>query len=555
MIFRSLWIGFIVLLVAPRASSQTDLDLLPRRPEVVVRESKDGTLRFTVRGRDCVVADYLAAVAERAQAIQFDARADISGDESASSEDLTPKSSFSIVSDKAAERAIRSTLATVELYDRRAEQIVELLAAVAGVDFDVDAESQEFRLVGAARSGSRPLLRNAVEQFYKMALARQGDDETNARCLRGLADVLRESGDNAGAYAAYEQLITEHPTSSHSNDVELLLADCYIDLEQNARANQLLRSFLAKCTNPQRAELALRRLLGLLVDQERFHEIVTLHEAFERIGLLQGETLSAMADAAAIMLEESDADVVAFLLGCFRQRPEEHAMLGPVLGLAFQKIGDDESARIVLKRTSESIGSALDSTSALLAYGEISRRAGHQQAALLFAQRAVRSSQENPILLRRAHLLLADIYDALGVAPRVYRHLWEAEQLAEEGEAGRLALRAAEFAMERGEPEHARLLFQSAAHYSSVMVDAELGVARAFLLAGEDERALDHLREMLAVEPAGGQRERIEQLVAECRAKGGYYEDALEVIEGRADLSTDLSAGANDESPQAGDQP
>lgn len=526
--------------------AQSDIDLLPRRPEVVVRESKDGSLRFTVRGRDCVVADYLAAIAERAQAIQGEILVR-DQDEGEGESEETPSSTgigFSIVSDKSAERAIRSTLATVELFDRRAEQIIELLAAASGVDFDVDSENQQFRLIGATPKSNRPLLRNAIEQFYKMALARQGDDETNARSLRGLADVLRSSGDHAGAYAAYEQLLNEHPASSHSKDVELLLADCYMDLEQNARANQLLRSFLAKNTDPQRAELALRRLLGLLVDQKRFHEIVTLHEAFERVGLLQGETLAALADAAAIMLEESDTDVVSFLLGCFRQRPNEHAMLGPVLALAFAKNGDEESSRIVLKRISESIGSALDSTSALLAYGEISRRAGHHQAALLFAQRAVRAASENTVLRRRAHLLLADIYDALGVAPRVYRHLWEAEQLADEHDAGRLALRAAEFAMERGEPEHARLLFQSAAHYPKVTLDAELGVARAFLLAGDDERALDHLRAILEVETGSAERERIHRLVAECRSRTEDFAGALEALEGRPF-----------EEPEAEDQP
>lgn len=539
MIGRLAVFAVAVAALASPASAQTDVDLLPRRPEVVVRQAKDGSLRFTVRGRDCVVADYLAAIAERAQAIQADLHSSDAGDGEDGSdaadggEAPASPTGFSIVSDKGAERAIRSTLATVELFDRRPEQVIELLAAVSGVDFDVDAENQQFRLVGATHSGSRPLLRNAIEQFYKMALARQGDDETNARCLRGLADVLRASGDHAGAYAAYEQLLAEHPASSHSKDAELLLADCYMDLEQNARANQLLRSFLAKNSDPKRAELALRRLLRLLVDQKRFHEIVTLHEAFERVGLLQGETLASLADAAAVMLEESDADVVTFLLGCFRQRPNEHAMLGPVLALAFAKKGDEESSRIILKKTSESIGSALDSTSALLAYGEISRRAGHHQAALLFAQRAVRAAQDNVVLLRRAHLLLADIYDALGVAPRVYHHLWEAEQLAEEHDAGRLALRAAEFAMERGEPEHARLLFQSAAHYPKVMLDAELGVARAFLLAGEDQRALDHLKAILEVETGAAERERIARLVAECKTKVEDYDGALDAIEGR----------------------
>jgi tetratricopeptide (TPR) repeat protein len=519
------------------AAAQTDLDLLPRRPEVVAREHKDGSIRFTVRGRDCAVADFLAALAERGRDL-VDARnaiAAASGTQVVGLDGEVKQQSFSIVADPVADRAIRATLATVELYDRRAEQIVELLAAVSGVDFDVDSDSNRFRLVGPTARDSRPLLRTAVEQFYKMALARQGDDETRARSLRGLADVLRDAGDAAGSYAAYEQLLAEHSTSTHATDAELLLADCYMELDQNERANRLLRSFLAKCADPQRAELALRRLLDLLLEQKRFPEIVTLHEAFERIGLLAPETLASLADAGAVMLEESDADVVTFLLGSFRARPNEHAMLGPILGLAFSKRGDDESSRIVLEHTAKSIKSALDSTAALLAYSEISQRGGRYSAALVFAQRAVLAAEDNPVLRRRAHLLLADVYEALGVASRVYHHLWEAEQLSDSADAGRLALRAAEYALLRGETEHARLLFQSAIHYDGVLIDAQLGVARALRAAGDDVRALEHLRAMLVAEQGGDDRARIELALAESLAASGEFDRALAIVEGKPD--------------------
>jgi tetratricopeptide (TPR) repeat protein len=492
-------------LFASDAAAQTAVDLLPRRPEVVVREAVDGTPRFTVRGRDCAIEDILAVLRERGR--------------------------LEIVRDDAAEKPLRSTLATVELYERRPDQIVELLAAAAGVDVDIDAESGRFKLLGPSLTSGRPRLRVSLEQFYRMSLSRQADAETAARSLRGLADVLRKAGDFASAYAAYEQLLADHQGSPFAVDSELLLADCYIQLEHVSRANDLLRGFLSRCSDPKRAELALRRLLSLLLAQRRYDEVVTLHEAFERIGKLSPETLTALSDAAAVMLEESDADVTLLLRESFRRHPVDHAMLGPVLGLAFARRGEHEASRKVLEKTAESMGTALDSTAALLAYGELSRRAGQLDAALLLGHRAVAVAKDNPILERRAHLLLADVFEALGVASRTYHHLWLAEQLSSAEDAPRLALRAADLALAHNEPEHARLLFQSAAQYSGAGFEARLGVARALLAADDPRRALDAL-ENLAAETAGDpERRRIELLASECFVASGRLDLAIQVIE------------------------
>lgn len=493
----------------PDALAQSGVELLPRRPEVTARESKDGTLRISVRGRDCSARDFLSAIGER--------------------------SGIEVLADAVAEKPLKDTLLTVELYERRPESIIELIAASAGVDLATEAEGRRFKLLGDDGSGVRPMLKSSIEQFYKMALARQGDDETNARSLRGLADVLRSAGDFAGAYAAYEQLLETHANSEFAADSELLLADCYMQLDQNARANELLRSFLSKCSDNARAELALRRLVTLLLEQRRYHEIVTLHEALERLGILRPETLSVLADAAAVMLEESDADASTFLLGLFREHPTEHAMLGPVLGLALSKKGAHEAAEKVLRRAGESLGKEIDSTAALLAYGELSRRAGSLRAALLFGHRAVLAAADNPILKRRAHLLLADLYESLGVTQRAYHHLWEAEQLSSPMDAPKLALRSAELALAENEPEHARLLFQSAAQYENSQLDGDLGVVRSLLAAKDTKRALSRLSEIAGLPLGGADRRRIELLAVDCFVAAGRIDDALAALEGKLD--------------------
>ena len=56
----------VMLSATGPAVAQDGVELLPHRPEVTARESKDGTLRISVRGRDCSARDFLSAIAERA---------------------------------------------------------------------------------------------------------------------------------------------------------------------------------------------------------------------------------------------------------------------------------------------------------------------------------------------------------------------------------------------------------------------------------------------------------------------------------------------------------
>lgn len=500
------------LALAARASAQDAGALLPARVEVRLSTdgsaegSGDGEPRFSVRGRDCSVAEFLTAMGKTGV--------------------------YVIKADPAADTALVSTLVTIDLHDRRADSIIELVAAAA--DVDVERVANAFQISGRpAANGPRPLLHKSAEQFYRLALLHNGDELTTSRALRGLAEVQRLAGDYASAYAAYEQLISQHGQSPAAKDAELLLADCYVALGDDARANQLLRAYLNKCFDSKVCEQALRRLLSLLLAKERFDDILSLREAFARLDELEPATVEKLAEAATVLVErDRPKDAVRLINPLWAARPRQCAVLGPVLALAVFRQGDKDDAAKILMRCADELDPGCDSAPALLAFAELARAAGHAPASVLFAKRAVTHSDAHPVTRLRAHLLLSDVFGSLGVADRARYHMRAAEELSAPDEASALALRAADTALVEKEPEHARLLFQAAADYESAGVDATLGVAKSLLADDLPERAIDVLRKLWSQEISDADRDRALLLAVDCLDHQKEFDQARRLLAG-----------------------
>lgn len=500
--------ALLLLGLAAPALAQDGERLLPSRPEVKAHEQTDGEVLYSIRGRDATAADFLGLIVAEGR--------------------------LAVVVDPLAEVPLRSTVLTIDLHEKRADFVIELIAAAAGVDMEQDLHV--FRLMGPPRPGSglvRTGQKTGAEKFYQMALTRQRDANVAAVALRGLAELHRRSGDFASAYAVYETLLSRYGTQPAAAGSELRLADCYMAVGDDVRAGQLLRSFLDRCTAAATCEGALRRLLVLLLENKRFAEIESLREGFLRLEALSPDTLARLSDAASAMIEDGKPQAAVLLLhDLWLKDFRANAVLGPTLALALVMQKDLTAAAVILRLSTRILAEDERSASALMAFAEIARQAGQVPEAAVLATSALRAEDAGPAVKLRANLLLSSIYSRLGLTLRARRHMYEAEQLSGPEEAGALALESAEMAIDDGEPERARLLFQEALQYPVVRVEAEFGIARSWYAAGEPERALDVLRSLAVELEDDKQRAELASLAIDCFTAGKDFAAARRVLNG-----------------------
>ncbi|MFH0945510.1 MAG: tetratricopeptide repeat protein [Planctomycetota bacterium] len=495
--------------------------LLPAQTEVSIKKQAGDTELYTLRGRDTRASEVLTMMVE-------------AGD-------------VTVIVDSLAERLLRTTIVTVDLYERRAGYVIDLIAAAAGLD--VIREVEVFRLMGPPMPGSgevREAQRLAAEKFYNIALLSQRDEKVTAIALRGLAELHRRSGDFDSAFGVYETLLSRFPESKPARDTEVLLADCYREIGDGVRATQLLRSFLNKQLVPHLRDAALRRLLGLLIETGSFRDIADLREGFLKLPAISPKSLSRLSDAAMAMVEAGDPEATVLLLSdIWRRDPEAHAVLGPVLalGLMTQKVADPEAASKVLALSSRFIEGGQFSATAYMAWAEVARKTGRTAETLIFATTAMRSKDAGPAVLLQANLLLGELYRSLGLTLRARRHFYEAEQLSSVEEAAALALESARMALEEEEPERARLLYQATSDVELVRRESELGIARALLAAGDAERARTALTLMSEEQFPERYRKPLTMLAVDCLEALGEFESARKVLNG------DLAALRRDQKP------
>ncbi len=506
--------------LAPPAWAQDQERLLPARAEVHAAPQVDGETLFSMRGRDCPAAEFLALLVGTGQA--------------------------AVIVDPLAEVPLKTTIVTLDLHERRAEYVIELIAAAAGVDVERDLDV--YRLMGPPRPGAprvRTGLRWSAEKFYNMALLRQRNAAVTALAIRGLAELQRTSGDFKSAFASYETLLARFPSSEAARGCELLLADCYMAVGDRVRAAQLLRAFLDQCTDNGVRDRALRQLLGLLMEQSSLREIEDLREAFRQLEAISPETLERLAGAASLLIEAGRAEAaVALLHDVWLRDPQAHAVLAPVLALALvlQARPDPLAAAGILRSAAGLFADQATppAATALMAYAELERRAGRTAAAIVLASAALAAADAGPAVRLRAHLALGGIFHDLGLTLRARHHYYEAELLSSPEDAARLALRSAEMALEDGEPERARLLFQESLQHEGIRHQAQLGIARALLAAGEPQRArlvLAHLAEEGVPE---GAEKQLALLGVDCLEALGDYASARRLLNGERGV---LNAG------------
>ena len=495
--------------------------LLPAKTEVSIKRQVGGTELYTLRGRDTRASEVLTMMVE-------------AGD-------------VTVIVDSLAEKLLRTTIITVDLYERRAGYVIDLIAAAAGVD--VIREVDLFRLMGPPMPGTgeiREAQRLAAEKFYNIALLSQREENVTAISLRGLAELHRRSGDFDSAFGVYETLLSRYPDAVPARNTEILLADCYREIGDGVRATQLLRSFLNKPLVPHLRDAALRRLLGLLIETGSFRDIADLREGFLKLPVISPSSLARLSDAAMAMVEAGDPEAAVLLLAdIWRRDPEAHAVLGPVfaLGLMTQKVSDSEAAAQVLALSRNFLEEGQFSATAFMAYAEVARKANHTPEALIFASIAMRSPDAGPTVLLQANLLLGELYRSLGLTLRARRHFYEAEQLSSVEEAAALALESARMALEEDEPERARLLYQATSDVELVRHEAELGIAQALLAAGDAERARTALIRMSEEQYPERYRMPLTLLAVDCLDALGEYESARKVLNG------DLAALQKDKQP------
>ncbi len=485
--------------------------LIPSQPEVVHHPRQDGEVVLTVRARDVDVK----AILERIAALNV----------------------VTIAVERSAEPILQTTVVTIDLHERDVELIVDLLVAAAGVDLSVDRGT--YRVVAPPLPGeTRPRVheRFLAERFYNRALTWRSAGEVSAQALRGIAELGRQSKDPIAATTAYETLLTRFPTSEAAQGAELLLADQFAELGDWDRARRVLHSFLDRCPVESMREQALRRLLVLLLARERFREIEDLRDPLLKLKTIEEPTLAAIGEAALAMVETGNAEsAIRFVNEIWRAAPIGRSALGPVLAWAMieQRNPDHESASRILDHSLRAIEIDHQSPMALIAFAQLAQRLGRSTESLLFATAAVRHADARTTVRRRGFQVLADVYARIGLDRRARRNLFEAEQLCDDDEAARLALRSAELALEAGEPEQARLLFQENLRFESVRVDAEMGIARALLSAGEPTRALSVVRRLFedAELPARVEDPLIE-LGADCLEEMREFERARRLLFG-----------------------
>lgn len=496
--------------------------LLPSRTEVTTRKGSDGTILYTLRGRDARASEVLTLMVDV-------------GD-------------IEVIVDALAEKLLRTTIVTVDLFERKANYVVELIAAAAGVDAIQDPGI--FRLIGPPMPGSgevRGSQRVVAERLYNVALLSQRDARVTAIALRGLAELYRRSGDFSSAFAAYETLLARFPRSEPARDTEILLADCYKEVGDPVRATRLLRSFLSKELDPAVRDAGLRRLLTLLIESESYRDIEDLRDGFLKLETISPNTLGRLAEAAMAMIERGDPESAVLLLNeLYCRDPEQHAVLGPVLalGMIIQKQPDAAAASRILSLSTAHLTQGAESSTALMALAEVARTVDRGPEALLFATSAMRNDGASPAVQLRANLLLGELYRDLGLTLRARRHFFEAEQLSDEQAAAALALRSAEMAIEEGEPERARLLYQATSDIEIARHEAEMGIARALLEAGDPKRARTVLIRLVRDGYPQRHRERMLHLAVDCLEDLGEYASARQLLSG--DLgSLDERAGSN----------
>ncbi|MBI4880495.1 MAG: tetratricopeptide repeat protein [Planctomycetes bacterium] len=521
---RICWLALACALHALPAAAGDQERLLPARPEAHAAPQVDGESLFTVRGRDCPASEFLALLVGTGEA--------------------------AVIVDPLAEVPLKTTILTLDLHERRAEYIIELIAAASGVDVERDLDV--YRVMGPPRPGAprvRAGLRWSAERFYNMALLRQRDAAVTALTIRGLAELQRRSGDVKSAFASYETLLSRFPSAEAARDCELLLADCYMAVGDRVRAAQLLRAFLGKCGDSGVRDRALRRLLGLLIEESSLREIEDLREAFKKLDVISPETLERLADAASLLIEAGRAEAAVTLLhDLWLRDPQGNAVLAPVLALALvaQARPDPMSAATILRSSAGLFaeGAGPPAASALMAFAELELRAGRAAAGILLAGAALAAPDAGPAVRLRANLALGDAFQDLGLTLRARRHFYEAEQLGSPEEAAQLALRSAHMALEDGEPERARLLFQESLQHESVRHQAKMGIARALLAAGEPERARLVLARLAADGLPPGAREEVALLGVECLEALGDYQGARRLLNGESG-----ALGAAEEKP------
>ncbi len=509
-------VALVALACAGPASAGEDAGEPPRGDaRVESHQVEGGGVRVSVTGRNLTATQYLAKLADLPN--------------------------VQIVVDGPAEVPLKTTVLTVDLRDREVDYVVELLGAAAGVDVVPQGSLDTFRLEGPTLSLAgtrRDPLRRAAVRFFEMALVRQRDAEVASSALRGLADLHRSAGEFTEAYTVYETLLSRYPDSIHSSDAELHLADCLAEVGDAYRANRVLRAFLDRCDDEETRERALARLLELLLDANRFTDIEDLRSLLLETPTLAERTVHMAADAATGMIEVGRPEAaVLFLEELFTAAPTERAALGPPLALALILLDDEEKAEQVLAISAAHIRSIVESSTACMAFAELARREGRNVESFVFAVVALRDEEAGRSVLLRANVLLAELYHDLGLIGRARAHGQEAAAVSPTADAGEFALEAAQLALDEGQPELARLLFQEALKHRGAEFDAEYGVARSLLEVGDADRARRILGRMAANESLPVElRERAALLEIECLEELGRFDEALDVL---ASLSPD----------------
>lgn len=495
------------LLLALTAPSPEEGGPLPSEPEVRQVDGQSGDLLFDVRGRDAPASKFLALLDEH------------------------PKLRVEI--EPGAALPLRTTRLTVDLRAREPDWIVDLIGAATGVEVRPLDPGRSFRMLAPPPPDMprpREELRRAAVRFYELALLRQRDAATAALALRGLGDLHRVSGDYVQAYTAYETLLSRFAHSPAAANAELLLAECFARIGDGLRARKVLTSYLDRTRDPTLRELALRRLLALLLDEGRFLDIEALRDPLARLPRLGPETLDLLAEAGSRLLRSGEPEAAVLLLEeLWRKDPKGHAALGPVLGRALLARGDGAEASRVLSASVRALEGVLDKPSSLMSLALLAEEAGEPATALLLARRVLGLEGADGSDRIEAHALLARLYQAFGLHVRARAHLQAVESLGAREEAARLVLRSAHYALEEGRTELARLLFQEAAAEPTTRLEALLGAARALAEGGDVERALKLVGDLVADGDVPHEvRERARRLHVELLEEAGRFAEALE---------------------------
>jgi len=450
---------------------------LPGRPEAFATFLPGGVEVYTVRGRHRTVAEFLdALVAVAPRVVRWDARARVAASE---------------------------TVVTVDLHERPADELVELLAAAAGLD--ITREGGAISIASPPLSdgeGGTEARRRSALRFYLRALAEHPDEDTAARAHRGLAEIHSLSGNHAEAAVEFDLLLRLYRGSRHAVGASILLARSLRGIGDRDRARRILFASLDSEEDPQRREWALRWLLSYLVEDRDYEGVTRLTEVFPPPEDPAPETLLAYLGAGASLVRTDQAHAAVSLLGALWERsPAKAAVLAPVLAEAYLDLEDTASALRVMRVYAARYRIVPTSAPVLLAFSDLAMRLGDRTAALLCAEGVVRASDVDPETKRRARTVAADLLVELGLEKRALGHLREIARGASPPESEVADLRAAEIILGLGKPEEARLLFQTLTESPRVEHEARLGVVKSLFTSGSMSRTREAAREMLEAGP------------------------------------------------------